>query len=481
MLVNIEQRIGKLIASYINKEGNLSFMQLNIPTEHQYAYAYTRYRNEATPNILSWDKKYVKKVPTQFLTKNRIQEFFMDAGEEIVSPIFETNMPNLYSCDIEVDVTDEGFAEASDATNRINTIAWCKYPEVYVFGMKPLSGDQCNNIETEINKHLLKLDKKYSFTYKQFDNEATMLQNFLYNYARLAPLITGWNFWNYDWRYIYNRCKKLNLDISWMSPTKQWFTHRMKDRGQTIEVILPQHKLIVDYLEIYKKWDRIIDPKENNTLDFVAESALGIKKVKYSGTFQDLYQKDYDKYVFYNAIDSILVEQIHNKIKTMQTFLGLGNITRVEAMNAFSPIQMLEATLSRYAYKRNQIFPKTKQNNERESYEGAFVQDPKPGLYNWVVSLDFAALYPSLMRQFKISIENYMFKDKTYKTKENEIKCFSGAVFDNSVEPLLSEILTDYYNKRKQTKKVFLSLESEISELKNILKQRKEQVSQTFR
>jgi hypothetical protein len=58
----------------------------------------------------------------------------------------------------------------------------------------------------------------------------------------------------------------------------------MKDRGKTIEIQLPQHKLIVDYLEIYKKWDRTIDPKENNTLDFVADAALGIRKVKYPGT-----------------------------------------------------------------------------------------------------------------------------------------------------------------------------------------------------
>jgi DNA polymerase elongation subunit (family B) len=477
MVINIEQRFGKLIVSYINKEGNVSFMQLTVPPEHQYAYAYTRYRNEALPNVTSWDFKPVKKIPTQFLSKYRLQEFFMDAGEPIVAPLFEMNFPKLFSCDIEVEVTDEGFAEPGEATNRINTIAWCNHPDVYVFGLKPLTSEQCNSIEKEINNHLVKLDKKYSFVYKQYDNEATMISDFLYNYARLAPLITGWNFWNYDWRYIFNRCKKLNIDISWMSPTKKWYVHRVKDRNQNVEINLPSHKLIVDYLEIYKKWDRTIDPKENNTLDFVAEVALGIKKVKYTSTFKDLYEKDYDRYVFYNAIDSILVEQIHNKLKTMQTFLGLGNITRVESMQAFSPIQMLEAALARYTYKRNAVFPQTKQNNERESYEGAFVFDPIPNLYEWVVSLDYASLYPTLIRQFKISIENFVAKDRNYKINNNQIKCASGAVFDKTVEPYLSEILTDYFMQRKTAKKNSLKAEKEMSELEKILKERKSKVT----
>lgn len=479
MVVNIEQRQGELIISYINKEGTISYMKLNVPMNHRYAYAYNRYQAGSLSDIKSWDDKFVKKVPAEFLTKSRIQEFFMDAGDDLTNPLFEQNMPQLYSCDIEVDVTDDGFAEPDLANNRINTIAWSHYPDITVFGLKNLSGEQCDAIEKEINGHMEKLGKKYSFVYKQYDNEATMLHDFLYNYARNAPLITGWNFWNYDWRYITNRCKRLSIDISWMSPTKQWYKHRMKDRGKKIEIMLPQHKLIVDYLEIYKKWDRTVDPKENNTLDFVAESALGIRKVKYAGTFQDLY-RDFDRYVFYNAIDTILVEEIHNKLKTMGTFLGLGNITKVEAMSAFSPIQMLEATLSRYAYKRNQIFPKNKQNNIRESYEGAFVFEPIPDLYEWVSSFDYASLYPSIMRQFKISIENFLFKDKNHIPSENQVKCVSGAVFDKTVEPFLSEILTDYYSQRKSAKKVSQKAEKEAAELEKILNERKKEIEKSF-
>ena len=478
MIVNLEQRKGKLIVSYINKEGNISFMQLNIPPAHQYVHVYSKQQYGADQKVRSWDNRPVRRVPSEFLSRYRIQEFFVDAGEELVGPLFEMNKPNAYSCDIEVDVDeDSGFAEPRDAMSRINTISWSHKDQVIVFGLKPLSGPEIEKIENNINKHLEKLGIKYSFIYKQFDNEADMLYDFLYNYARHAPLIIGWHFWNYDWRYISNRCHKLHLDISWMSPTKQWYKHRIMDKNERAEVMLPQHKLIVDYMELYKKWDRVIDPKENFTLDFAAEATLGVTKVKYPGSFTEQYKKDFDQYVFYNAIDAILVEQIHYKLKTLGIFLGLSNITRVEAMNAFSPIYMLEATAARYAYKRGWVFPQERRERKRETYEGAFVFNPTPDLYGWVGSFDFNSLYPTIMRQFRISIENFITKDKNYKTNQNQIKCSSGAVFDGSYESLLPEILTDYYAQRKQAQNTSKDAEKDLIELTRILKEREKQVS----
>jgi len=473
MIINIEQRPNKLIVSYIKKDGNIGFTQFNVPANQQYAYVYT-HKSQAIPGIQSWDFKPVKKVPSQFLNKHRIQEFFIDAGEENTKHLFEANLPIFAAADIEVEVTDEGFEDPETAKNKITSICFSRYPEITVLGSKVLSGDDCKFINNKINEHIKKFNKEYHFIYKYHENEADMIYDFLYNYVRTAPLVSGWNFWGYDWRYLMNRCKNLNMDVSWISPTGQWYNQKIRDKNRDVFIMLPQHKLIVDYMAIYQKWDRNIEVKENDTLEFVAESALDIKKVKYPGTLQELYEKDYVQFVFYNAIDGILVELINEKLKTMSTFLNLGNITRVEAMSAFSPISMLEATLTRYAYKRRQVFPKSERTLERESYEGAFVFDPKPNMYSWVASFDFASLYPSIMRQFKLSIENFLFKNKSYEPKPTEIKTYSGSVFDASYEPLISEILTDYYKQRKDAKKISLIAEKEAYELQTILKKRME-------
>jgi DNA polymerase-2 len=257
-----------------------------------------------------------------------------------------------------------------------------------------------------------------------------------------------------------------------MSPTSQWYEHTIKIKGKKRKIKLPHHKLIVDYKAIYEKWDRTIDVKENGTLDFVSEAALGIKKVKYPGTLQELFNNDYELYIFYNVIDSVLVELMDTKLKTMSTFLGLGTITRVEAMQAFSPIAMLEATLTRHAWRRKQVFPKIWDRKEREHYEGAFVFEPTPDLYGWVAAFDFASLYPSIMRQFMISIENFIIKDKLYQPNDKQIKCISGAVFDASIEPFIPEILTDYYGQRKTAKKISQRADIEVDELQKIKKKR---------
>ena len=63
-------------------------------------------------------------------------------------------------------------------------------------------------------------------------------------------------------------------------------------------------------------------------------------------------------------------------------------------------------------------------------------------------------------------------KDKNYQPNEHQIKCSSGAVFDASDEPLLCELLTDYYAQRKDAQKVFKKAEKEADELKQILSKR---------
>jgi DNA polymerase elongation subunit (family B) len=477
MIISIEQRMNKLIVSYVNKDRGISFTQIDIPPEEQFSYVYSR-SARGIPGITSWDNKPIVKVPAQFLSRYRIQEIFLKIKDQI-PVVFEKIFPKMYCCDIEVDVTEDGFAEAKDATNRINTISWCCYPDIIVFGLKDLSGEDCAFIEKSINEHIAKTGKKYNFVYKKYNDESDMLYDFLYNYLRHAPLTTGWNFWIYDWQYIYNRCKRLNLDISWLSPTKQWKTYKEKNKYETVEILLPQHKLIVDYQKIYKKWDKSVEVKENDSLEFVSEAVTGITKIKYPGTFTELYNKDFVKYVFYNAIDSILVELNDEKLKTMNIFLGLGYLTNVEAMDAFSPIAMLESSLVKYAIKRNQFFPKVNKQPRKE-YEGAFVFEPIRDLYEWVLCFDFKSLYPHIMMQFMISLENFITKNKDFVTNENQIKCFSGAVFDATIEPLMYQLLFDYYTQRKNAKAISFKAEKEADELKKILKERKSKINMSL-
>lgn len=480
MIVSIEQKNREMCVSYVDKDGLIQCVKLNVPQDQYYRYEYCRQGGNVLDGFKSWDEKLVRKTPSSILDKHRIQEFYIDY-EKDVSFLFEANSPKLFSCDIEVEVTDDGFPDADSARNKITSIALSHGGNVVVWGCKPLNQDEKNFVIKTMNDHLAKIGVTYNLIYKYVENEADMLYDFLYNYVRKIPLLTGWNFWGYDWLYICNRCKKLNLDITWLSPTNSWTKHSFGDNKFKTTIDIPMHKLIVDYLAIYKKWDRTIDIKENDTLDYVGEAGLGLNKLKYSGTLKDLFIKDFPLYIAYNAIDTIIVELLDKRLKTMSTFLGLANLTRVEALQAFSPINMLESTITRYSYPQKIVFPYNNERRVSENYEGAFVFEPKRGIYNNVASFDFASLYPTIMRQFNISFENFLFKDKLYTPKEDEIKCASGAVFKGDREYLLPKLLTDFYAQRKVAKKVAFKAESDSVFLREILRKREEEVARKLR
>ena len=186
----------------------------------------------------------------------------------------------------------------------------------------------------------------------------------------------------------------------------------------------------------------------------------------------ELYNNDFPKYVFYNAIDTILVENIDAKLKNFNTFMALANLVRMECMNIFSPIAIIESTLCQYAYKEHKVLPRKDRNtNEAQEYEGAFVYEPTPGLYKWVASFDFASLYPTTIRMMNISIENFIKKDKESQVNDEYIKCKSGAIFHKG-NYLIPMMMTDIFARRKSAKKVSKGAQQEADELKHILLER---------
>ncbi len=48
----------------------------------------------------------------------------------------------------------------------------------------------------------------------------------------------------------------------------------------------------------------------------------------------------------------------------------------------------------------------------KEEYAGGYLKDPVPGLYEWVIDLDFTSLYPSIIRSLNMDVVSSLeFKD----------------------------------------------------------------------
>ena len=453
----------QLVLSYINKEGGISYLTYIIPQTQLYQWKYCKRGEVPDGSFKSWDYKAVVKDPVNgFLTEQRIHEILLDliAANPEIAEINKLYMPKTSFCDIEVDVDDDGFPEAGLAKNPVNTISWVVDDQAYVLGRVKLSETEIKWIQEQIDEHCKGFKTKYKFTYLSFDTEVELLQTFFRSFLYPAPCVTGWNFFGYDYPYLFNRASNLGIDISYLSPTGTWYNYTPQQAEAGVKISLPKHKLLYDYMEIYIKWDRSVEVKESNKLDWVSHTVVGAKKVEHQLGFKELWRQKPAEYVFYNAIDSILVREIDNKIKTSSAFLGLANLMHVDALTAFSPVRSLEIVQSEYLYKEGRVMPnqgKKKADGNDEGYEGAFVYQPIAGIYKNVIALDFASLYPTTIRQFNISPETFIEKNKNHKRQADEIMCTSGAVYKRNLPGFIPKICTDFYMQRKAYKKEMMT------------------------
>jgi DNA polymerase elongation subunit (family B) len=460
MILDIENNDGELIISYYDKEGKSRIKRFDTSETENWTLC-SMSDPKRIKEFANWDGKPVKKVKERKLNKWSIYEFINNLPAEDRDQITALNFPRVQSVDIETEVIDS-FPAPEIAKERITTIAIATEDNTtLVLGWKQISKEQEREIFDK-HREYLKNFGEWNFKYVCFEDEYNMMYTFINKILPSCSLIIGWNYMSFDWKYIFNRCKRIGIDVSMASPTR-------KLQGNDN---IPMHIGMIDYLDIYRRWDRTVAIKESNTLDWVSNSILGTTKIKYNGTLQELYELDYDKYILYNAIDAALVCLIHKKLKTLNSVLSVSNLTNLPMYKASSAVNLTEALLWKGYYDRNAVIADRKVETPRGAYEGAYVKEPEPGMFRAVTCFDYASLYPSIMRQFNVSPESFIMKvndptkNEKYKEDPNFIASVTGAVYDNKEVSVLKKILTDLYAERKINKNKHLEIERKLSKLK---------------
>ncbi len=78
----------------------------------------------------------------------------------------------------------------------------------------------------------------------------------------------------------------------------------------------------------------------------------------------------------------------------------------------------LEWRLMREAYKRGELVPNREERGE-ETYEGAIVLEPKPGIHDNVAVLDFASMYPNIMVKYNVGPDTLIRPREEYEGEVN--------------------------------------------------------------
>jgi len=100
---------------------------------------------------------------------------------------------------------------------------------------------------------------------------------------------------------------------------------------------------------------------------------------------------------------------------------------------------------------------------DQSKIEGAYVMEPVSGLYRGVCCLDFASLYPNVIRTFNISPETFIGMDVTSNLKTTCIAA-NGATFRMDKEGVFPAMVAETMSNRKQYKVLAQKLEEALKE-----------------
>ena len=216
-------------------------------------------------------------------------------------------------------------------------------------------------------------------------------------------IITGWNTSGYDIPYLHNRLKKLHYNNS-LSPIKQVSFDKYSDSYNISGVSS------VDYYVHYKK--RSLGEKESYKLQNIAQEELGYGKVDYEGSLGDLWRNDINKYIEYNRQDVELVWDLEKKLKYIKLADGIRRVCRIPFADVLTSTK-IHGQLILCQLKKEGKVARLKGRTESRRIKGAFVGEPKVGLFDWVADLDATALYPSIIIAQNLSPEvNSPFDEK---------------------------------------------------------------------
>jgi DNA polymerase elongation subunit (family B) len=393
---------------------------------------------------------------------------------------FDISKIKVVTIDIEV-AAESGFPDVFNCAEELLLITVQDYntKQITTFGSRPAEITQSN------------------VNYIYCKDEYALIDAFMQWWQANPPeVVTGWNNELYDMPYLIGRMTRL-MGEKFAKRLSPWNIVRVK------EVTISGRKQlsceiagvsILDYLDLYKK-SPATPNQESYRLDHIAFMELGQNKLDHSeyDTFRDFYTNNWQKFVEYNIVDVELVDRLEDKLKLIDLCFTRAFDAKVNFNDIAYQVRTWDAIIYNYLLNKNIVIPQKERNSKSEKYAGAYVKEPIPGSYDWVVNFDLNSLYPHLIMQYNISpetlleqrhpsvtVDKVLKKELTFEMYKDNAVCANGAMYRKDVRGFLPELMEKMYNERVIFKKKMIEakkayektktkeLEKEISRCDNI-------------
>ena len=330
--------------------------------------------------------------------------------ESDINPIFRclesnylgVNSPKLQTCffDIEVDFDPvRGFSKPEDPFNPITAVTvyldWMQKLVTLVKPPRSMSWETAQEIAAQFDNCFL------------FEREEDLLGAFL-DLIDDADILSGWNSEGFDIPYLVMRTARvLSKDDTrrfclWGQMPKQRTFERFGAENLTFDLLGRVH---MDYMQLYRKYT--YEERHSYSLDAIAEHELDERKTQYEGTLDQLYNKDFEKFIEYNRQDAMLVNKLDKKLRFLDLANELAHDNTVLLQTTMGAVAVTEQAIINEAHQLGLIVPNRKGRDEQGDTQaaGAYVAYPKKGMHDWVGAIDINSLYPSAIRALNMGPE----------------------------------------------------------------------------
>lgn len=387
---------------------------------------------------------------------------------------FDTTIMKIVTIDIETS-TEYGFPDPRQAQEEVLLISMQDFntKQITTLGCKPYLTDKKN------------------VNYIQCNDEMDLLRKFINIFKKDYPdVITGWNVQLFDIAYLSSRIQRVLGDKA-LEECSPYGTINTKEvpfaKGRTQLAFDWNGIAILDYMDLYKKFSFKV--QESYKLDHIAKEELNKEKLKHEyNTFKDFYTKDWQLFVSYNIVDVELVDQLESKMKLIVLILTMAYDAKCNYTDIYSSVRTWDCILYNALLKKNIVVhnpPAVDEAADRQIM-GAFVKEPVPGQYDWVVSFDATSLYPSIIMTFNMSPETLVSGQKYLADDERSIQRLidrefitddihkknftmtaNGQCFRRDKKGIFPELIEYYFAERQKAKKAMLQAQSKYEDTKD--------------
>lgn len=319
--------------------------------------------------------------------------------------------PKLHTAffDIETDFDSErGFAPITDPFSKITAISlyldWMDKLITLAIPPKAMSVKTADEIAVKFTDTFI------------FTSEAELLDTFL-NLIEDADILSGWNSEGYDIPYTIGRITRVlskddtrRMCLWGMMPRVKHF-ERFGAEQMTFELFGRVH---LDYMQLYRKYT--YEERHSYSLDAIGEYEECGSKTPYEGTLDQLYNRDFEKFIEYNRQDTRLLAKLDKKLRFLDLANTIAHDNTVLLQTTMGAVATTEQAIINEAHSQNLVVPNKQVKDSRdddledEGFDetqaaGAYVATPKAGVHEYIGAIDINSLYPSAIRALNMGPE----------------------------------------------------------------------------